>query len=356
MSILTSDYRLQVKAEASFADPDTDFSSGATFLPLLGAGATLRPTKRLEDIDSNVAHPHPYRVAMGRDNTGQINSQIDRDTRRIMFDLGFGGFASANGGAPSRSTSYGAIKRKGSVSGEFFTGIKAQTFGIAAAAGGIVTPTLDVVAATEAKTTAPTIALPSTLRTPYRFATGVVVINGALASSFNSVNLNVANNLLVGPHRTSSLQISYLEYGKQDITGDVTVLFDAETYNDLVRGTQTGTIIIILGEAYATSTADAWNTSDYFEDGEDCLRYDGSSYTIESAAITSGALTNTNDAGNILVQNPVLIKLNSCEFPDAPENPGNGGVVQQTLQFQITAPTSTSTIPVEVFFDAVSAS
>lgn len=351
MSILASDYRVQLVEESTFADRTEDFSSDPVFLPLRDEGWAVRQQKRLENIQSNLAHPHPHRVAMGRDNTGPLQTLLLKSNRATLMDLVFGGLAD---GVPSRSKSYAFRTRKGSISGARALGVKCQSLNLVANAGGIVQPNFDLVAAIEEKISTPSIDLPDTLTTPYRFATAHVVLNGAAGHSVRDINLTIANNLLVGPHRTSSLNISYLKYGEQDLTGSVTVLFDSEQYNDLVRGTATGHIYLLFGDALAEHNGTDWNTADYFTADETAILAEDSTLSTETVAIADGALTNLGDTGDVLVQNPILIKLNAVEIPEAPESAGDGRVVQQTLNFEITA-TADGSAPVECFIDAVSA-
>ena len=351
-SIIRSDYQLRMKSESSENDLGVSFSSSDQYLPLLDEGFDLHPQKVVETINSNVAHPHPKRLAMGRDNTGALNTQFDVNTAQFLLDLGFGGITN---GTPDRSKTFAAQLRKGSVTGMVAAGIKANSMSLSASSGGLVQPSFDLRAMSEKKISAPTIDPPSDAVTPFRFAMAIAILDGALADTVNAFNLEVSNNLRVGPYRTSSLQAAYLEYGTQDITGDVTVLYESEVYNDLVRGTATGSVDLIFGSAMAEYDGSDWNTDDYFVSSENAVTWDGTALANDSiSGVSPLTLTTlTPSSGDVVVQNPVVLRLNAVEVPDAPESIGDGDVVEQQLQFSITAPDDRTTDAFNVYYGQI---
>lgn len=349
MTLIASQHRVQIKPEASFAASDTDFSSGATQLEIVDPGLTVGPAKELATLNSNFGFPVQRRVAVARNNAGALNTLIHKSDHDLLAKLMFGGLAT---NLPSRSTTYAFRRSKGSVSGQRVRGAAANSVNISATAGGVVGLSYDIVGAIEEKIDAPSISLPTNFETPYRFATALAVLNGAAPVSVKEIGLTINNNLVRGPHRTSSLNISYLEYGELDITGRARFLWNSETYNDLVRGTATGYIYLLFGDAMATATgSNTWNTADFFTAADKAIKWDGSALSNETVAITAGALTNTGSTGDMLVQNPILIKLNAVEIPDAPESVGEGRLIEQTLNFQISAPGASATKPVQIYID-----
>ncbi len=347
------DRRLLAKPEATFGDPNTDFATGGQFLTVTGSGDTLRTAKTLAELGSNTAGAISYQQTVGRTANGQIPTQLDRDSRRLVFDLGFGGFEGANGGAPTRELSHGLIKQKGDVSGEQYRGLTVQSMNIAAAAGGFVIPTLDCVCQGSTKIAAPTIDLPATRRRPYKFAMGVTAINGAISANINNMALQVNNNLNVGPARESCLEPAYIERGELSMSGSSTVRYTSEIYNDLVRGTDTGEFAYLFGEAYATHDGTGWNCADFFEDGQPCLLFSNGVFSAVTASVAAGVLNNAGSAGDVIAQNAVLVKVNAAEFPECPETSGQGGIVDQAINWQLTAGADTTINPVEVWFDGV---
>lgn len=342
--MIGSEYISQIKVEATEGDPATDFSSGATVLEHINQGLNVSPRKRLTAPNSNFNAPYDRQIPTGRDNEGSLNVLMHQDDRQVLMDLLF-----------DRTMSWGLQLAKGSTAGQQLFGVKANTGTINAQQGGLVELNYDLVALSEKKISAPTIDLPTTRLTPYRYATGLAVINGAAADDITGFSLTKNNNLLRGPHRHSSLQISYLEYGRAELTGQATVRYKTEAYNDLVRGTTTGTFWFLLGDSLAVYTSGAWDTPDYFTTGATAIKLAGSTPTVVTLTGGSGsAVTNAGANGNALIQDPVFIKINAAEFPEAPENAGNDGVVTQTINFTVTAPASGSVNPVDVFIDAIS--
>lgn len=344
--------RMLVKAEASFGSPSTDFTD-ATFLPITGSGDTLAPSKVLQDIANNTAGAVGSQQIVGRNTGGQIPSQLDRASRRTVFDIAFGGFVGDNGGAPSRDKTFGVLRRKDDQSGQMIRGLACQTFALAAAAGGFVIPTLTCVAKGEERIDAPDIPLPAKRLRPYVFATALASINDAIADAVNNISLNVANNLDVGPAREGCLEPAYIRYGDLGITGSIGVQYRSEVYNDIVRGTGTASVLAVFGESYATHDGTGWNCSDFFDDDQPCVIVRAGVLSSATTSIVNDVLSNPGQAGDVIVQNPVVVKLPAVHVPDAPESSGTGGVVQQTVNFVLTAPEDGTVEPIEIWFDAV---
>lgn len=348
-----SEYQARLKVESAFADTSIDMS-GSQILELSPAGAIFTPNKVLTDINSNWAHPFRRKAAYARNNTGTLNTLMHDADRLLLMQLAFGGGFTS--GVPDRNKSYAIQERKGSISGQLAAGIKCQSLNLSATNGGDVKLAYELVAARLPKISAPTIGYPTTRQQPFKFATAIAVLNGAAAECVEDIQLSLSNNLEIGPYRESSLEICSLDYGIADLTGSATFKFAAETYNDLVRGTALGYVYLLFGDALASHNGTAWSTDDLFTAAEGVVTYSGTTLAADTvASVGPLALTTLSSPsnGDIAVQNPVLIKLNAVEIPNAPENAG-AGIVKQTLNFEVTSPASGSVNPVEVFFDGVS--
>jgi len=348
-----SEYQSRVKAETTFGDTSIDMATGATILEMINPVTPVQPTKVTTDLNSNYAHPFRRKAVFGRNNTGQLNTLLHKTDHQLLVEIMFGGTFTA--GVPQRNKSYALQTRKSSISGSLAVGVRPQSVDLTATNGGPVNLAYSLVAKHENDIAAPTIGLPTTREQPYKFATAIAVLNGTAANKVESISLNLAHNLEIGPYRESSMDICSLDYGTADLTGSADFKFEAETYNDLVRGTATGFVYLLFGDAMAIHNGTAWSTDDLFTATDAAVTYNGTVLAADTvASVGPLALTTliTPSNGDVVVQNPVLIKLNSVEIPSAPEN-GGSGVVKQTLNFEVTSPSSGSVNPVEVFMDGI---
>lgn len=197
--------------------------------------------------------------------TGALSTFLWPTIAEAQLDMGIKRTSGAMNSYAFEINDEGAIDE-----GRRYLGCKANTLRIGSdAEGALVTMEYDLIAQSMAYISKFSAPGDQPTDEPYIFQMGAFTIDGAADANIESFNIEISNNLQVGP-QGSSRQIIYLQEGLLVVTANFTLAYNSDDYQDYLIAATEGSFSVVFTHTKAgspTSTVTLTIASGYITQG-----------------------------------------------------------------------------------------